>query len=102
MKTVEWVVGQIIHHGRVKRGYLGMFGFARPVPGGPAERAGLRRGDWLLAAGGDSKVGTMDDLYRVVAQKPPQSPVLVTVLRDGSKVLEIHVVVADEMDRPQP
>ena len=32
---------------------------------------------------GRNEVGTMDDLYRVVATKPPQTPVLVTVLREG-------------------
>lgn len=59
------------------------------LPGGPAERAGLRKGDVLLAVDG-KPVERMEDVTKVIAASPGKSVVL-TVEREG-QVLEIPVV----------
>lgn len=72
---------------------------AEVVPGGPAEKAGLRGGDKELkfqagqySTGGDvilqvdgKDVVRPDDLARLVATKKPGETVTLTVLRDGEK-----------------
>jgi serine protease Do len=50
--------------------------------GGPAARAGLERGD-LIYSLGDSQVGTVDDLHRLLSKWPPGTPVEVNLLRAG-------------------
>lgn len=114
--TIAWVVSQILQHGHVKRGYFGIYGGARAVqrslqqqwgltlhtvvqvagldPQGPATKAGILAGDLLIAA--DSQpIGSMDDLYRVLSSRPPQSPLRVEVIRDGRK-LALTVMVEDD------
>eukprot|EP00913_Durusdinium_trenchii_P020963 g19699.t1 len=99
--TLSFVVSQLMQFGRVKRGYFGIVGGSRAMhrqlqqqhglmptavqvaaldPDGPAQRAGIQPGDLLVAADGQP-VGSMDDLYRVLSQRPPQSPLKVRVLR---------------------
>merc|ERR1712093_974089 len=68
--SVSWVVSQIMRHGAVRRGYVGVYGFVRPVaraaqrqwglktqtvvqvaglePRGPAEKAGIVPGDLIV------------------------------------------------------
>merc|ERR1719310_1735809 len=93
--TISFVVSQILQHGHVKRGYFGIYGGARAVqrslqqewglslhtvvqvagldPEGPATKAGIKAGDLLVAADGQP-IGSMDDLYRVLSSRAPQSP----------------------------
>jgi S1-C subfamily serine protease len=106
--TARWVVTQILTQGRVRRGYLGVVAqrreigprFARfhgleegfavevadVVSGGPAEAAGLRRGDWLVAIG-EVTVTTADDIHRFLSEgdRIGQS-VTVTVIRGRQRV----------------
>merc|ERR1711988_1291731 len=111
--TIAWVVSQILQQGHVKRGYFGIYGGARAVqrslqqewglklhtvvqvaglyPQGPATKAGIKAGDLLVAADGQP-IGSMDDLYRVLSSRPPQSPLGVEVIREGKK-LALTVVV---------
>lgn len=105
--TAKWVVDQLIKHGKVTRGYVGIYGFVRPVDhvfqkqfglksplvvvvadtqaGGPADNAGIRPGDIIVAADGQ-RIHTMDDLFRVVSHKPAESSVEVEIVRDGHKI----------------
>lgn len=113
----KWVTGQLIEHGTVSRGYVGIYGFVRPVThvfqktfglqsplvvvvadteaGGPADRAGIRPGDVLVAADGQS-VHTMDDLFRIVSHKPADSPVEVELVREGRKKETVTIIVTAE------
>jgi S1-C subfamily serine protease len=63
------------------------------VPGGPAERAGLRTGDRVVAFGG-SAVSSIDDLHRAVTDWPLGRPAPLCVVR-GEARLELEVVPTD-------
>jgi S1-C subfamily serine protease len=106
INTVRWVVSELVMHGKVRRAYLGIGAQSRPVnrrlqhrlglrspsvvevavvePGGPAARAGLRRGD-LLYALGDASVATVDDLHRLLSKWPAGTAVEVRLLREGQQ-----------------
>jgi S1-C subfamily serine protease len=110
--TAQWVVPQLLAHGRVRRGYLGIAAQRRPLeprvaralglaaaagveiasvePTGPAAAAGLRAGDVILALG-EQAVGAVDDLHRLLASSAPGSPAALRVVR-GERVLEVTVV----------
>lgn len=55
------------------------------VPGGPAEKAGLRVGDIIVAFGGQEVTDQMSILQMLAAQKPGDR-VVMTVRRDGEDV----------------
>jgi len=116
-RTAQWVLSQILAHGRVRRGYLGIGGRDRPVerrlvraldlpaeravevmsaePNGPAYRAGVRTGDFILALNGQA-VQYVDDLHRGLSESPFGEPVRLELLRRTRRmVLE---VVPEEMD----
>ena len=59
------------------------------IPGGPAEKAGIRRGD-VIVKFGDAEVKIMESLPKIVAATPPGNSVDVVVIRDGK---EIHLPV---------
>lgn len=50
-------------------------------PGSPAARAGVQAGDMILQVG-QSRVGTLDELARSLAQLPKNLPILLYVLHD--------------------
>jgi S1-C subfamily serine protease len=85
---------QIITTGRAQRPFLGIQGENIPndggallqevVPGGPAERAGLRRGDIIVAIDG-SKIASMDDLISFLSRKDVGAVVTLTFTRDGAR-----------------
>lgn len=93
--TVHQVIGDIVRHGRVPRPWLGLSvtlpGHGHQVglliqdvtTGGPAERAGLRAGDVITRIGGHS-VKTVEDLYRILAEKKVGDDIAVRVQRGGS------------------
>ncbi len=109
--TAQWVVSQLLTHGRVRRGYLGIAARERPLhrrwvryhnlareravevmsvePDGPARRAGLGEGDLIVAINGQA-VTNVDDLHRFLAEWPVQRPVTLTILR-GQERLEVQV-----------
>lgn len=96
------VVSQLATHGRVRRGQLGV-GVQRVtsdiavslgmqgvrgvlvnsvVPGGPADRAGLRPGDVITAVNG-TPVNDPNALRNLIASTPPGTEVTLAVFRDG-------------------
>ena len=105
--TAAWVVPQLFQHGHVKRAYLGIFGRQRPLgrrtiryhdlaadyavevssvdDGGPAARAGVHRGD-LIVAVNEHSIESVDDLYRFLSEWPAGREVSLTVVRHARKV----------------
>jgi len=115
--TMEFVVGELMMRGRVRRAILGITAQTRPVnrrvqrgyglPGltavevvslaqnGPAAGAGLREKDIVVSVGG-SGISTVDDLQRVLARTTPGDTVAVTVLRNGGHRHEFGVVTTED------
>jgi S1-C subfamily serine protease len=114
--TLERVVTQLLAHGRLRRGYLGVT--AQPVrlpavasrlvgsaqadvgllvlsvePDSPAERAGLLLGDTLISLDGQAVRGT-DDLLGLLSEERIGAPLRAVVLRGGA-VLEVSVTPGD-------
>lgn len=110
--TAEYVLMQILAHGRVRRGVMGIvaehvvlpqslrhrhglvqasgIGIRSVQQGGPAERAGLVAGDILIAL--DSvPTAAVDDVARVLDAKRISQKVAAHVLRNGEK-LEFSIV----------
>lgn len=105
------VMQQIIEHGKVERGYLGIhpedvsadmakqFGrtegggalVGQVEPGTPAAKAGLKRGDIILQVNGQDVSG-QEDLTTRIGSLEPGTPVQLKVWRDG-KTLEIPVTL---------
>jgi S1-C subfamily serine protease len=104
--TTRRIVSTLMRDGRVRRAYLGVAVVPAPVapvwrpklggrdtglrvasvvPGGPADRAGLRVGDLLLTAGGQ-EVATAQDLQRLMFAEAIGKPLAVTVMRNGALV----------------
>ncbi len=106
-KTVQWVLSELISHGRVRRLSLGIAATVTPLPRrivrehdllsdqavevvevaprGAAEAAGLRRGDLIVAVSGRIITG-LDDLHQILAGFPSARQLLITVLRDDRLV----------------
>jgi S1-C subfamily serine protease len=114
------ILPQLMQHGRVVHGYLGLHGRTVPVArhlsrqwdlkqsgvevlavesGGPAEQAGILEGDIVVLLG-DHPAESVDDLHKSLTQLPVGVPVTVTVLR-GQRKLERFVIPA-EYPHPAP
>ncbi len=98
------IVRQLKDRGRVTRGWLGVmiqevtkelaeqFGLEEPVGAlvsdvvedGPADKAGIKRGDIIIEFDGQ-KIRKMNQLPRIVASHAPGSTVEVVVLRKGDR-----------------
>lgn len=110
--TASWVIGELLAHGRVRRAWLGLIAHARPLDraegrrlglleapavveivsveaDGPAARAGLAAGDWLVTLDGQP-TPTVDDLHRRLVATAIGVPVSVGVIRDRGRM---HVSV---------
>ncbi len=105
--TADWVVSQLLQRGRVRRARLGLVGRTRPVDprlarrlglavpaavevvsvsgGGPAERAGLRAGDWLLAVDGEA-VSSVDRLLQLMTHERIGRPIDAAILRPPERL----------------
>jgi serine protease Do len=98
-ETVSRVVNQLIAHGSIERGWLGVsvddrsggVVIASEDPNGPAARAGIRRGDVVLAVNGE-RIESSRGLIRAVAGVTPGNNVRLTIRRQGREV-EVPVMV---------
>jgi S1-C subfamily serine protease len=115
------ILPQLMKHGRVVRGYLGLHARNVPLPtalarrhgltqttgvevmavepNGPAEEAGLLEEDVIVSLG-EQTVTSVDDLHRLLTQLPVVVPAPVTLLR-GQRRLE-RWVVPGEYPHPAP
>lgn len=100
VNLVRGVMQEIIEHGRVRRGWLGVEvigdpnrSFSAPVigatePGGPAQRAGLKPGDLITHLNGRSIVTDQEALTHVAALRP--GSYLEIRVRRGIQLLTLH------------
>ena len=109
--TAKWVVSQLLTHGRVRRGYLGLAARQRPLdrrlvrfhhlapnwrwrpsrwtPGDRRPRPALQEGDLIVAINGQP-LSSVDDLHRFLAEWPIGEPVVLTIIR-GLERLDLRV-----------
>lgn len=110
--TTRQIVAALLANGKVRRAYLGVAGTPAPlppalaeqhgqrtglrvaevVPGGPADRAGLRAGDLLLSAAGEAVAGAQA-LQRIMLADAIGQPLALTALRANALVDVIAVPV---------
>jgi S1-C subfamily serine protease len=117
--TARFIAGRLIKDGKITRAYIGVAGqnivmprrlirfhqlgpesAVRVIsvePGSPAEKAGLREQDLIVAWSGRA-VGGIEDLQRVLSGAEPEAPATVTVIR-GVEKLALEVVPTT--DRPR-
>ncbi len=116
------VMDQLIAHGKVVRGYLGIhiesltpalaksFGLTDShgalvgdvTSDGPAGKAGLKRGDVITGLNGQ-KVEDANDLRLRVSQTAPNTPVQLGVVRDGQqKQINVTLGELNEKDEKAP
>jgi S1-C subfamily serine protease len=109
------ILPQLMQHGRVTRGYLGLHGRSVPLSkplarrlgltqdsgvevvaveeNGPADQAGIEEEDILIALG-DQPATSVDDLHKRLLQLPVGVPSTVTLLR-GERRIERMVLPAE-------
>ena len=116
VNMAKQIIPQLRDAGRVIRGWLGVtvqalnqeladsFGLEdthgalvnEVVKGSPAEKAGLQRGDIILAYDGQ-RIAELNDLPRLVAATPVDKTVTVTIFRDGKeRTVKVTVGKLDE------
>ena len=112
VNMVRGVLGDIVAHGRVIRGWIGIvpedlpeeqaqqLGLAQPgviignlYVGSPAQRAGLQPGDLLLGIDGTAPNSAQDALGRI-AGRAPGSTVVLRGMRDG-RTFEVHAQIGE-------
>ncbi len=120
INMAKQVVTQLVSSGRVERGYLGVeirdiaedldpekreyFGlnhkrgaFVENVTADlPAARAGLKRGDAIVAVDGEM-LNSSDDLIRKISSLPPGAKVQLGIIRDG-KAMTLTAELADRAE----
>jgi S1-C subfamily serine protease len=97
--TVSRIVTQLLSHGSIERGWLGVsvddrdegVTIASLDRAGPAGRAGIRPGDVVVAVNGEH-IDSSRGLIRTIAGVPPGNNVRLTVRRMGREI-EIPVTV---------
>jgi S1-C subfamily serine protease len=109
------ILPQLMQHGRVVRGYLGLHGRNVPVarhlirqfdlsqeagvevlaiePGAPADQAGVMEGDVIVSLA-DQATTTVDDLHKLLTQLPVGVPASIVLLR-GERRLQRFVVPSE-------
>ena len=106
INTARFVASRLIRDGRIRRAYIGIAGQNIDVPrtiaranqvaiasavrvdsvekGSPAARAGLEKGDIIVALG-DVAVSGVDDLHRVLGEEQINKAVDIAVIRSGQR-----------------
>jgi S1-C subfamily serine protease len=112
--TAKRVIPELMRDGRVMRGYLGLagqtvpfpkgvasrYGLSAPagvqivqiVPGGPAEKAGLRPGDVILSVD-DAGAPSVDAIHRILDRNSIGREAKMRILRRG-EVMNVAIVPA--------
>jgi S1-C subfamily serine protease len=115
VNTMRWVVTQLLHEGKVVRGFLGISGQTVPLPvrvvryfqlghdsgvqvvdvtpSSPAHRAGLKEGDVIIGLGG-GPVNSIDDIHRRLTGESIDRSLSLVLLRNWTNRLEMSIVPA--------
>jgi S1-C subfamily serine protease len=115
VNTARWVVSELLTRGKVRRAVLGLAGQVRPLSRraqryyelsttsvvevisvedkGPAQRAGLRAGDWIVGVE-EKSVATVDDIHRLLGSASGGARLRLAVLRDGER-REVGVIAGE-------
>ena len=121
INTAKHILPQLMKHGRVVRGYLGLHARDVPLPQGlarkfdltqkgavqvmavepdaPADQAGILEDDLIISLG-EQPTANVDDLHKLLTQLPVEQPSSVLLLR-GERRLE-RLVVPTEYPHPVP
>ena len=113
--TARWVLGELMQHGRVRRGVLGLAAQTRPIDrrlarhhglaqktgieimelvrGKPADKAGLKEGDIIVALDGQT-VESVDGVHKLLGASSIGRDLPLRVLR-GAKMLDLNVTPAE-------
>ena len=113
--TARWVVSQLLTHGHVIRGYLGITAQQKPLSrklvryfnlpkefavevmdvakAGPAELGGIRAGDLIVGFNGQD-VTSVDHLHRYLSEWPIGRPAKISIIRRQERI-ETEVVPAE-------
>jgi S1-C subfamily serine protease len=114
INTAKFVAGRLIRDGHITRGYIGVAGqnvalhrrvvryYDLPLESGvlvmsvekasPAEQAGLREGD-ILVAYGEKAVSSVDDLHKLLTEEQLGVPAKIVAIRMTEK-MEMTIVPA--------
>jgi S1-C subfamily serine protease len=111
VNTATYVIKELLDHGFVRRGSIGLIAQQAPIPpglakatgvtqpyavfvahvdaGGPAAKAGVKEGDLLIQAG-DQELTGLDDLLRALDNHSIDKPTLFTLIREA-KLLTVSI-----------
>lgn len=114
INTAQWIALELMRHGRVRRGRLGIAAGTAALPrrwvrehdwpvstgvriqdvvkGSVAARASLRPGDWIIGAQGEP-VSELADLLRLLTGEGAGRALTLSVLRPAAGVLALQQVV---------
>ncbi len=111
IQLAEQVMKQIIDHGRVIRGWLGITGqdltpalaeslgisFRKGIlvsgvlEDGPADKAGFKPGDVIIEIDRKPVLGSQQ-MLNTIADKPPGEPMTITIYREGREHQQVAIV----------
>lgn len=107
INAAKHILPQLMQHGRVVRGYLGLHGQSVPLArtivrdldllqstavevetvetGGPADQAGIDADDLIISLG-DAEVTSVDDLHKLLTQLPVGVPAPIVIVRGHRRI----------------